>query len=886
MKKISITIFAIILLPALIFAQGFDWLPGSTYDRSIPTPESVLGFEIGTYLTDHLQMVDYIRKLAESTDKVQIVKFGQSIERRDLYLVIISSPENMSRLEDIRLAIERLTDPRAISESEAAEIARTTPAIGWMNYANDGNESAAFETGIQLAYQLAAGSDPVTNKINREVITILNMALNPDSHQRYVTWMKAVTVGKYGTADPAASEHRGDWLMATNNNHYDIDLNRDAFAQSQLETRESTKVMHHWNPQIWVDNHGDPDEYFFAPFVSPINLNYPSSLLKWATEIGLNNARYFDKYGWTFKKDETYDIYYPGYWDSYPAFYGAIGMTYETDGGGRKAFRYEIPDKTIKTLRDGIHHHFTTNVATLEVLADNREAILNDFFAFRKTGMDEAKDEQFKTYILVPGRDNGRLIELVNLFLLHQFEIYKTSSEITVGSSQTYHDRSAKTRLIPSGSYLIPLNQPQKRMIKTLLEPDPKMEDLFLGRVEEIRNRNKKLGSSAPKERTGFYDVTAWALPLTYGVEAVFTGEALSVSGSRRITENLQSEGKVDGGRAGYAYLFSYETDAGAKLAGRLLQEDYRVALATKTFRNSGRDFPQGTLVVRTQRNPETLHNRISGLAEEYGTEVFAVNTAWGETGISLGSGSVRNLEKPRIMVLTNAPASPTAYGAIWYMLEKRYELEFSAVRAEHFAAADLSRYNVIIFPDGSASGYQTTLGETGVENLKAWVRSGGTFIGIKGGAVFANRSGVEMTDVKLITEVPDSDPEPMTENEDESPMKPVENIPGSIFKARVNNDYYLGLGYPEEIAVQVRGSYLFPGTKTGANVVTFPENSFIMGHKWEDSEEVLTGKMYLADVPLGSGHVILFADDPTFRLYWRGLDRLLLSSILFAPAF
>jgi hypothetical protein len=216
-------------------------------------------------------------------------------------------------------------------------------------------------------------------------------------------------------------------------------------------------------------------------------------------------------------------------------------------------------------------------------------------------------------------------------------------------------------------------------------------------------------------------------------------------------------------------------------------------------------------------------------------------------------------------------------------LLEARHGLDFTDVRTEYFSEVDLSSYNVIIFPDGSAEGYQKMLGEEGISNLKTWIESGGTFIGVKGGAAFSTREGVELTDVTRVTEVPDE--EAPAEKEEEIPTKPIENIPGSIFKANVNNDYYLGLGYPREIAVQFRGRAVFSQTETGANVVTFAERPHIMGHQWEDTEEILTEKLYLADVPLGRGHVILFANDPTFRNYWRGLDRLFLSGVLFSTA-
>jgi hypothetical protein len=221
-------------------------------------------------------------------------------------------------------------------------------------------------------------------------------------------------------------------------------------------------------------------------------------------------------------------------------------------------------------------------------------------------------------------------------------------------------------------------------------------------------------------------------------------------------------------------------------------------------------------------------------------------------------------------------------FGSVYALLDQRYGLQFSAVRTAQAGSADLSRYNVIILPDGSPAGYERLIGKRGIERIHNWIREGGTLVAIKGGAAFTTREGVELTDVELITEVPDKEVE-APEGEDE-PTKPVENLPGAIFKASLNNNYPLGIGYPEEIAVQVRGTYLFSATEKGTNVATFPEKSHIMGHKWEDTEELLSGKPYLVDVPVGRGRVILFTDDPTFRAFWRGLDRLFLSTILIAP--
>ena len=109
--------------------------------------------------------------------------------------------------------------------------------------------------------------------------------------------------------------------------------------------------------------------------------------------------------------------------------------------------------------------------------------------------------------------------------------------------------------------------------------------------------------------------------------------------------------------------------------------------------------------------------------------------------------------------------------------------------------------------------------------------------------------------------------------------------MPGAIFKGAVNTDYYLGIAQAPQIAVQMRGESFLSLSRAGANVVTFPEKSRIMGHVWEDTEAALKQTAYLVDVPLGGGHVVLFANDPTWRAYWRGLDRLLLAAILFSSA-
>ena len=150
-----------------IFANTFDFYARGPYRPSVPRPSQLLGYEPGEYHTDFRGMERVIFAIAQAaSDRVRVIEYGQSYGRRPLRLLLISAPENMNRLEEIRARIQQLADPRRLSSpEEAATIIRTTPVVVWLNYANDGNESAAFEAALQVAYHLAASEEPKTREL-------------------------------------------------------------------------------------------------------------------------------------------------------------------------------------------------------------------------------------------------------------------------------------------------------------------------------------------------------------------------------------------------------------------------------------------------------------------------------------------------------------------------------------------------------------------------------------------------------------------------------------------------------------------------------------------------------------------------------------------------
>ncbi len=911
MTRRALLVLLVWAVVALGQAREFDFYARGPHAGGVPRPEAVLGYPIGQRHSYHHQMEAYIHALEKASARVKVVQYGESYEGRKTYLVLITSEENQKRLEEIRASIARLRDPRQTSAAEAQKIIAGTPAIVWLNYANDGNESAAFEASMQMAYQLAAGEDAETRLIRERVVAVLNPAHNPESHDRFVTWYNAAVHGRNGTPDRSAIEHNGDWLMDSNDNHYHIDLNRDALGLTQKETREIVRQIHHWNPQVFIDHHGNPPIFFFPPVALPVNQNFPGSTGRWEQVLGRAIAAEFDKYGWSYMNREVFDLFYPGYFDSYPGLNGATGMTFETDGGGSQGLQLERADGTFSTLRGGIAKHFAGGYAVLKATAENKDKRLEDFYQFRKSGIEEGERGPAKQYVLLPGKNPEIAASLAALLLEHRAELYRSTAPFRSARAHSYATGKPEARQFPEGAYVVPLNQPQKRLIQALLEPEAKLDEKFIAEEKAKKERNERLGRRAARERDGFYDVTAWSLPLSFGVEAYWTEDRQDTGLTRLETAPAFSGGivgDVNGGRARYGYIFPY-SHAALKLIATLFREDYKMAVSRAEVKVGNDTYPPGSIVLRAERNPEKLHERLKELAGASGVTVRALSTPWTDLGITLGSGRVVDLKKPRVAVAAYSPTTGRGYGALWFLLEQMLDVPFTPIRTEQLRNADLSKYNVIIFPDGSDSAYQEILGAAGVARLKSWVESGGVFIGLRGGAAFATRRGVEWTTSRLLARdeaarrgpgagaaaatataagaAPQEKTEKPAEAEKERPPeKEVDRTPGAMMRLEVNPAHYLGFGYePEQVGMH-NSNLIFTLSKEGTNVATYAkQNVKLSGFVWPDTEKRLAGSAYLIDENVGRGHVILFADDPNFRLLWPRLTRMFLSGVFFAPS-
>jgi hypothetical protein len=927
MKKIIIRCLAILLFSISIFAQTddskFDFYARGSYRENVPKPSKILRYEVGEHHTTYAQMEKVIEEIAKaSPERVKIFDIGLTNERRMQHIVAISSPENIARLDEIKGNISRLTDPRKTSSAEANTILQNTPMLAWMAYTIHGNESSSFEAMMQVIYQLAASNEPATQEILKNVVTLVVTGENPDGHERFATWYNSVATGD---ANPSAMEHREPWSIYGRYNHYRFDLNRDNAAGTQIETQNLEKAFVEWNPQVAVDHHGQPTQYFFPPVALPINPNFPQPTTnKWMDIYGRANAKAFDDNKWDYYNRDVFDLFYVGYWDSFPTLTGAIGMTYETDGGGFKGLNWTRNDGTIVTFKSSIAKHFVASMTTLETSAKNREARLKDYYDFRVSAMNEVKTEKIKRIVIVPDKDKPKTAELIEHLQRLKIEVNVANTSFTSQTAHSYEAKNSPTqaKTFPAGSYIIDLNQPNKRLAKAFLEQDTPQDKAFVEDNMARFKRNEMRGKGQIKEDYGFYDITAWSLPLAFGLDAFWTEDGGNV-GNLVTNDYLANQRRGTVSRdAKIAYLIPYQNDATGAFIIRLLQNGYRVGVATRTLNAGGKNWSKGTFVIRISRNPYSIHSAVNALAKELGVDVTPIDSGYIEEGDNpIGGESIAQLNSGlRIAVAADEGIDQTSYGSIWWNLD-RYGVKFTPLTLNNIKGGSLKGYSVLILPDGSAGRYFSTLGKGGIETLKTWVAEGGTLLTIKGASVFATLKDVELTSSKMVgsdedeekgklteLETPKPEPTPTEPKTDKQDWKPAElpaiisptanknqypeALPGAIMRGTVDRTSWLNYGVDtNEIPVFLASNYFFRYSKEGTNAVIFEANPkkplTISGFVWEgNTERLLKGTAYIIEESNGGGHVVLFADEPFFRGIFRSTTKQFFNGILFNGAF
>lgn len=841
------------------------------YDPAVPTPRSVLGYDVGERFTPHHLLMRYLERLAASSPRVRLDTVGHSFEGREVMMAIVTSEANQQRLEQIRGGARRLADPRGATPSVLASTIARAPAIVWLGFTVHGPEASGVEAALAMLYQLAASNNRDTRMILDSTVVLIDPVQNPDGHERHAQDVMRMRTAFGVPTHPSAMIHSGTW-PGPRTSHYYFDLNRDWYALSHPETRARVVAMLEWWPHVAVDLHemGSNSTYFFPPAMEPINRIVPESVLQWWDHYAGDIITEFDRHGWSFFRREGYDEFYPGYGSSWPLYTGAVGMTFEQASSRGGAIRRI--DGTVLTLQSAARHHYTAAWATALGTARRRYQRVRDYIDFRQSAITEAAASPLRT-VLLERDPQGRADSLAQRLLDNGIEVGLVNGPLQVRNAIPFGERRSTSVTLTTGAYVVDLAQPQGRLARALLEPDAPLDSAFI--AEELERR--RTGQS---ER--FYDITAWSLPYAFRVRA--WGTSANVSATAPLTYTSINGEPAPVAEARYAYAFAPGSESSIRLLSSLLADSVRVWYAPRSFRSGAHDFPMGAFIVRVAANRPEVHALVQEHAAAAHATVVSLASSRADQGTDLGSNSVFPLQFPRIALLGGAPVSGNSFGYAWYAFDQRLRYPVTPLDVDAITGAALNDFNVLIVPSVSTGALDRAIGDGGRSRIADWVRAGGVLITLDQATEWlaTERLGLARLRVRRDTARADSTPG--------APL-PVD-VPGAIVRAVGDTLSPLMAGIrPAEIPVLVFSSRVLTTPRDvapGEVVLRHGEASRlrVAGYLWPEAPTRLAESPYLWAESVGRGRVIGFAGDPNFRDLWRGLLPLFANAVFLGPSY
>jgi hypothetical protein len=539
--------------------------------------------------------------------------------------------------------------------------------------------------------------------------------------------------------------------------------------------------------------------------------------------------------------------------------HGAVGMTYEVAGHSRAGVAVEREDATVLTLRDRIDRHFTTGMSTLRVADRNREALLRYTYDAARAAIDNGKN----VFLLKPGSPN--FTTLVDLLQRQGVEVGMLTAPVTIRATRL-DSETAEATSFPAGTAVVSTKQPHGGLAQTLLEKNPMIDPEF------VRTQREK---ALADESDDFYDLTTWSLPLAMNVEGYVAAAAITPS-----VKPFATQPAAPFRRGSYGYVVDGNDPNVYRLAGRLLADKVKFSVSDAELTIGNDKYARGTLVILRGNNAETVDATLQRAATETRITVVPVESGW-TGGNSFGSQHIRFVKTPKIALVGGPGTGSTSYGMLWHTLDVDTPLPHTTITLDSFRALNLSRYDVMVLPDGN---YADRLGKRGTDALKAWVQNGGTLVAVKGASSFLRDKEVAISQLKAWEPPKKKDDDKAVAEERYNDFR----VPGSAFRTTMNSRSYLTFGVPRPPAVLIEGSGAYlPVSHKVDNIITIDaKNPLISGVAWPESLERLRGSAYVVTESFGRGQVITFADDPNYRLFWRGTLPLFLNAVLYSPSF
>lgn len=821
----------------------------TNFDSTITSPEIFIGHPLGQKMVRNDMLSSYFRLLGAQSARVKYEVIAYSNENRPIVTLTITSPANHKKLEQIR------AQHLALQNDKAAAPSADMPVVSWINFGVHGGEVSSTDSALPIAYHLAAAQGEDINALLDKSVILLTASLNPDGNSREsaYNWQYSSEVV---VSDPNHALHSSPW-PAGRTNHYWFDLNRQWMLQQQPEPIGWVKKFHQWRPNIVADFHEmrSYKSFYFHPGapdrIHPLIDKQAMSLL---SEVVQGPRNFMDSEARLYFNDESYDNFYLGKGATYPLMYGSLGILFEQ---ASSAGLLETP-RGVLSFRDNIRTYYHVGLALLNNAVVKRQALLAYQQKFAQDSAKNAKQDDIKAYVFSAPEDPARMFHFLQLLERNSIEVKPLTKDLRI-NKKTF---SAKH------SYVAQTDQASYAMLKGLFSKITTFED------------------------NTFYDVSGWTMPLAFGIDyEILTRNNVQV-GESIEAQFPQFKAPPN---ASVAYAFNWTHYYAPKVLYRLLDAGFMPRIATSDFKaqtDQGlQQFGRGSVMVsvgwqggvQTTADRQKLSQIMQHAAEQDGVPIFALNSSHtASVGMDLGSNDIEAVNLPKVAIVIGPGMSQYQAGEAWHLLDKRMQIPVVLLNKTDLNYRDLQSYSHLIMADGKYSDITATL----KLKLEMWVAAGGTLVGIGDGASWA---GKQILNLQVMpTEAGKLAKQERFNYGDKELLKAQDIIGGAVMAGDLDISHPLGYGFTRrEIASQRSGLLAFePPENPYATVVKIADNALLSGFASQQNQQQLAGKAMLVAERKGKGSVILFTDDPNFRGYFYGTEKLFLNSLFFSKLF
>jgi hypothetical protein len=631
------------------------------------------------------------------------------------------------------------------------------------------------------------------------------------------------------------------------------------------------RKWHKWRPNLTVDYHemrGEETYYFHPGVATRTNPLVPDRAEELMKRTVRTSEDFLDSEGRLYFQGEKFDNYYIGKGSTFPLINGGVGVLYEA---AATRGRENETKNGLRTYRENIRKHFRTSLASIEAGANLKLEYLQYQKEFYRSALSEASKYPTKAWVFSAPGDPARTHFFADLLDYHRIDTHRLARDVSV-DGQTFE---------AADSLIVSASQPQYRLIRSIFEAVTEFED------------------------STFYDVSTWTMPPAFGLNFA----ALS---SRDFRANIIGDAFVPPmpvanapDESAYGYVFEWGPYFAPRALQRILERQLLARVATKPFTaitsKGQHEFSSGSIVVpfdRQEAERSEIHDLMRTIAAEDGVTVHALTSGrsgTGTAGINVGGPSFRALELPEILLVVGDDIDLYDAGEIWHLADYRMQMPITLRRRDSLADIDWSRYTHIIFPSGEYEEYEPEY----ADRLRLWVTEGGTAIGMRDAAPWLRAATLDWIEPEseeaLAAAVSESsDEEEETEEpgrlsySDKDDFEAQKVIGGAIFAGDLDISHPLGFGYASRAIFLHKNveEPLLPTENPFGTVIAYTDEPVFSGFVSDANRDALAGTPSLIAERSDEGSVILFADNPNFRGYWYGTNKLFMNAVFFSKVF